>query len=114
MPTHNDCFMEQPVSHLMHEAHQKCQNVDMALLDTSDPCHSIPDCCKCMKRFQCIRLNQMRQADIVDHIFLDHVDFVHIVLYLASGMNNILSFLLSILHAETSHTFYNSWTSCFF
>ena len=61
------CFMEQPVSHLTHEAHQKCQNVDMALslslLDTSDPCHSIPDSRQCMKRFLCFRLTSHSLPD---------------------------------------------------
>ena len=48
----------------------------------------------------------MRQANIVDHIFLDHLDFVHIVIYLASGMNNILSLSVDFAgHSETSFTF---------
>ncbi len=65
MPTH--CFMEQPVSHLTHEAHQQCQNVDMAqlvsLLDISDPRHSLPDSRKCMKRFLCFRVNSHSLPD---------------------------------------------------
>ncbi len=48
---------------------------------------------------------QLRQADITDHLFPDHLDFAHIVPYLALGMNIILSLSVQFSsHSETSIT----------
>ncbi len=51
--------------------------------NTSNPYFLLPVSGKHMKRFLRFRLSchhfQLRQADIIDHLFLDHLDFAHIV-----------------------------------
>ncbi len=58
--------------------------------------------------------HQLRQADITDHLFLGHLDFAHIVPYLAltQRMNIILSLSVQFFsHSDKYHTFFNSRTS---
>ena len=78
--------------------------------NTSNPYFLSPVSGKRMTRFLCFRFSchSLRQADITDHLFLDHLDFAHIVPYLALGMNIILSLSVQL----SGHFQQTSTTPC--
>ncbi len=77
--------MEQTVIQPTHSAHQECQTVYMAYLVSP--------------------LQPLQPTGITEHLFPDHLDFAHIVPYLALGMNIILSLSVQFSsHSEISIT----------
>jgi len=74
--------------------------------NTSNPYFLLPVSGKRMKRFLRFRLScHSLPVETGSHLFPDHLDFAHIVPYLALGMNIILSLSVQFYsHSETSIT----------